>query len=145
MSDEQLMDSVMTYEAETEKFLVQVQNFFLARESDPEQGQFFWAYRIQITNKSEETAQLLYRHWMITDGMGRKEDVKGAGVIGEQPVFPPDESFTYTSGCPLKTPTGFMKGTYEMKWLSGTHAGKMFKIDVPAFSLDSPDANLALN
>ena len=94
-----------------------------------------WAYRIRIENLGREPVQLLRRTWHITDAHGRTQSVKGAGVIGQQPVLEPGESFEYTSGTPLETPSGFMVGTYHMV---ATDSGEAFDVAIPAFSLDSP-------
>ena len=109
---------------------------FLPERSSPQQGYFFWAYTIAITNKSAETVQLRSRHWRITDALGRVQEVKGPGVVGEQPRLAPGDSFKYESGVPLETPSGLMVGTYSMV----TDGGKPFEVAIPAFSLDSPAA-----
>ena len=96
---------------------------------------FFWAYTIAITNNSDDTVQLKTRHWRITDANGRRQEVRGAGVVGEEPVLKAGESFEYTSGVPLQTPSGFMVGSYGMV----TAGGEQFDIEIPAFSLDSSD------
>ena len=110
---------------------------FLHDQSDPDQNRFFWAYTITIRNDGQEIAQLLNRWWHITDALGRTHDVRGPGVVGEQPVLKPGESYRYTSGVPLETPSGFMEGEYEIKLLSG----ERFQATIPIFSLDSPFAN----
>ncbi len=122
------------YEKTTRNILVTVQPFYLEEQSAPEEDRFVWAYRVNIANRGGETVQLLRRHWRITDRLGRLQEVEGPGVVGEQPVLKPGESFEYTSGCPLPTPSGIMVGTYQMTTTGGEH----FDIDVPAFSLDSP-------
>ncbi len=129
------------YRAITRNVQVTVKPRFLAGESDPARGRFFWAYTVEIANLGGETVQLRSRHWVITDGNGRSEEVRGAGVIGKQPVLPPGERFEYTSGCPLPTPQGIMEGTYQMV----NDAGEPFEIMVPPFSLDSPHARRILN
>jgi len=96
---------------------------------------FFWAYTIDIVNRGEETVQLKTRHWKITDALGRLQEVKGPGVVGEEPVLKPGESYEYTSGVPLPTPSGFMEGSYGMI----TEDGRAFDIDIPLFSLDTPE------
>ena len=123
------------YRAVTRQIEVKVTPRFLPDRSSPENGYFFWAYTITLTNFGGETVQLKTRHWRITDGLGRQQEVQGPGVVGEEPVLEPGESFEYTSGVPLPTPTGFMAGTYGM--ISGD---KSFEIEVPAFSLDAPEA-----
>lgn len=129
------------YQAVTRQIEVTVEPQFLPERSAPEKQQFFWAYTINIVNNSRETVQLKTRHWIITDGTGRRQDVRGEGVIGEQPVLAPGERFEYTSGVPLTTPSGFMSGRYQMV----NERGERFEIDIPLFSLDSPDARRTLN
>ena len=114
---------------------------FVADRSSPENGYYFWAYTIAITNHGTETVQLKTRHWRITDANGRLQEVRGAGVVGEEPVLKAGESFEYTSGVPLQTPSGFMAGSYGMVTLGGEH----FDIEIPAFSLDSGDTKRTLN
>lgn len=121
------------YRAVTRNIEVTVSPRFLAERSDPEKGHFFWAYTIGITNLGRSTVQLMSRHWQITDAQGRMQEVRGAGVVGEQPVLEPGESFEYTSGVPLPTSSGFMTGSYGMV----TGQGERFDIDIPAFSLDA--------
>jgi ApaG protein len=129
------------YQAVTRDIEVIVTPRFLAERSSPDNGYFFWAYTIEIKNGSSETVQLKTRHWKITDANGRLQEVRGAGVVGEEPVLKPGESFEYTSGVPLPTPSGFMLGTYGM--VSAT--GEGFEIEVPAFSLDSAHAKPTIN
>ena len=118
---EDLIDGVMTFEAETSGVRVAVQSYFLEEQSDAEKSQFVWAYRIKISNESSMTVQLLNRHWIITDANGSVQEVQGEGVIGEQPVIGEGQWFTYTSGTPLTTPSGFMRGNYEMQDENGEH------------------------
>ena len=106
-----------------------------------ERGQYFWSYTIVITNTGAETVQLRTRHWIITDATGHKQEVRGEGVVGKQPVLAPGEHFEYTSGVPLPTASGFMTGRYQMV----SESGERFEIDVPTFSLDSPDNKRVLN
>jgi len=129
------------YRTVTRGIEVQVTPKYLAERSSPENGYFFWAYTIEITNRGRDTVQLKTRHWKITDAQGRLQEVKGAGVVGETPVLEPGESFEYTSGVPLPTPSGFMVGTYGMV----TAAGDGFDIDIPAFSLDSAQGKRTIN
>ncbi len=129
------------YEKVTRNICVSVRPFYLEEQSAPDEDRFVWAYRVNIENRSEDTVQLLQRHWRITDKFGRLQEVNGPGVVGEQPVLKPGESFEYTSGCPLETPSGIMAGTYEM----GTTGGEKFNIEIPAFSLDSPYDTAAIN
>ena len=129
------------YTAVTHDIQVTVLPEFLDERSDPDEGRFFWAYTIEITNLGRSEVQLIARHWIITDGVGRIETVKGLGVVGEQPILKPGETFRYTSGCPLTTPSGMMSGTYRM-----TDAqGHSLSIEIPAFSLDSPHARRVIN
>ena len=130
------------YRAVTRNIEVTVEPQYLADRSAPDQGQYFWAYTIEITNKSAETVQLKTRHWRITDAFGRRQEVRGAGVVGEQPVLEPGQSFEYTSGVPLPTPSGIMVGSYGM---TTTKTGEAFDIEVPAFSLDSPGSRRTVN
>jgi ApaG protein len=123
------------YEAITRKITVTVTPRFMPERSSLEKGYFFWSYKIEITNRSAETVQLKTRHWKITDAFGRVQEVRGAGVVGEEPVLAPGASFEYTSGVPLPTPSGFMVGTYGMVTLEG----ERFEVEIPTFSLDSPD------
>lgn len=120
---------------------VGVASYFLGDQSDPDQGRYVWAYRICIKNDGDDAVQLISRHWIITDGKGRTEHVRGPGVIGEQPVLQPGESFEYSSGCPLTTPSGFMVGTYQMV----REDGETFEADIPAFPLDSPHSGVTLH
>jgi len=129
------------YSAITREIRVQVEPIYLDDQSEPDAAQYVWAYRVQIENEGLETVQLLTRYWHITDGMGRVQEVRGAGVVGEQPVLNPGESYEYTSGTPLPTPSGIMKGSYQMR----TPTGEKFDIEVPAFSLDCPHEARRLN
>ena len=129
------------YEKITRDILVSVRSFYLEEQSSPDEDHFVWAYKVNIQNRGQDTVQLLNRHWKITDKLGRLQEVRGSGVVGEQPVIKPGESFEYTSGCPLETPSGIMAGTYQMS----TAAGERFDIEIPAFSLDSPYDNAAIN
>ncbi|MDX2223113.1 MAG: Co2+/Mg2+ efflux protein ApaG [Rhodospirillaceae bacterium] len=129
------------YEKVTRDILVSVRPFYLAEQSSPDRNHFVWAYRVNIQNRGAQTVQLLNRHWRITDKYGRLQEVKGPGVVGEQPVLKPGESFEYTSGCPLETPSGIMVGTYEME----STGGERFLVEIPAFSLDSPHDRAAIN
>jgi ApaG protein len=129
------------YQAMTRDIEVKVTPRFLAERSSPENGYFFWAYTIAIANRGNETVQLKTRHWRITDALGRVQEVRGAGVVGEEPTLAPGESFEYTSGVPLQTPSGFMTGSYGMV----TEAGERFDIAIPDFSLDSPEVGRTVN
>lgn len=129
------------YRAVTRRIEVIVEPSFLPDRSSAQHGQFFWAYTIVIVNSGDETVQLKTRHWIITDEAGRHQEVRGEGVVGEQPILAPGERFEYTSGVPLPTASGFMTGSYQMV----TENGEPFEIDIPAFSLDSPDRKHTLN
>jgi ApaG protein len=122
------------YRALTRGIQVTVTPRYLADKSSPGQDRYFWAYTIEIKNLGDVTVQLKTRHWKITDGQGHVQEVRGPGVVGEQPVLKPGERFEYTSGVPLNTPTGLMAGTYQMI----ADNGERFDAEVPAFSLDSP-------
>ena len=123
------------YEAETRGIRVEVRPLFLDDQSSPSESRFVWAYRVRVENKGREAVQLMRRTWRITDAHGRVQLVHGAGVIGEQPVLEPGESFEYTSGTPLDTPSGFMAGQYHFVV---TASGEAFDAEIPLFSLDSP-------
>ena len=129
------------YRAITRQIEVTVEPNFMPERSSAENRQYFWSYTIVITNTGAETVQLRTRHWIITDASGRKQEVRGEGVVGKQPVLAPGERFEYTSGVPLATTSGFMTGHYQME----SESGERFEIDVPTFSLDSPDNNRVLN
>jgi len=129
------------YREVTRNIEVTVTPRFLSERSSPESGYYFWAYTINLTNLGRETVQLKSRHWRITDAAGRLQEVKGAGVVGEQPVLKPGDAFEYTSGVPLPTPSGFMTGSYGMV----TESGEPFDIAIPTFSLDSSDAGRTIN
>ena len=129
------------FKARTKDIIVSVETTFLENESEPADGYYVWAYHITITNEGDDTVQLLSRHWIITDGLGRTQEVKGSGVVGEQPILAPGGSFTYTSGTPLTTPTGMMQGTYTMAQKSSPR----IEVEVPLFSLDSDYAKKTLH
>lgn len=114
---------------------------FVPERSDADEGQFFWAYTVEIANQGSTTVQVTARHWKITDANGHFEEVKGAGVVGEQPVLKPGEIFRYTSGCPLTTSSGIMAGSYQLV----CEGGEAFEVEVPTFSLDSPFTKRVLN
>jgi ApaG protein len=124
------------YRATTRQVQITVKPEYSPDRSEPSEGEYFWAYTIEILNLGEDAVQLISRHWKITDANGRTEEVKGAGVVGKQPLLRQGERFEYTSGVPLKTPSGLMSGTYQMV----TEDGDDFDAEVPAFSLDSPSA-----
>ena len=129
------------YEAVTRGIRISVTPQYLEDQSAPEDSEFFWAYTIEITNETETTVQLRSRVWHITDGRGNTEEVRGPGVVGEQPVIIPGGSFSYTSGCPLGTPSGIMVGSYQMEGEDGA----LFDVAIPAFSLDCPFAVRSVN
>ncbi|MDB4127820.1 Co2+/Mg2+ efflux protein ApaG [Hyphomicrobiales bacterium] len=113
---------------------INVDPVYLEDESEPEEDYFLWAYTINILNKSKEPIQLRSRYWRITDSQGIIHEVSGEGVVGEQPILNPGESYEYTSGVPLTTPSGIMVGAYMME----NDMGESFIVDIPPFSLDSP-------
>lgn len=129
------------YSQTTKNIRVTVEPRYLEDQSNPSEWRFFWAYTIEIANSGRAPVQIVARHWIITDQNGRREDVRGLGVVGEQPVIVPGASFSYTSGCPLATPSGVMVGTYQA--LDGD--GAMFTVAIPAFSLDVPGAKPVVN
>ena len=132
----------MPYSATTRDICVTVEPIFLEDQSSASEDHYVWAYQVKIENVGSERVKLLNRYWHITDAMGRVQEVRGEGVVGEQPVLGPGESFEYTSGTPLGTPSGIMVGSYEMVT---TESGERFDIAVPAFSLDSPYQARQLN
>lgn len=127
----------MMYSLTTRNIKVSVTPNYLETQSLPTEGQYTWAYHIKIENLGRDTVQLLNRHWIITDANGVTKEVKGPGVVGEQPVLHPGGSHEYTSGVSLTTQSGLMVGTYEMANIS--KASEIFKIDIPGFSLDTPE------
>jgi ApaG protein len=129
------------YTETTRSITVTVNPIYLEDQSSPAENHYVWAYQVRIENHGSDTVQLRRRHWRITDALGRVQEVRGAGVVGEQPVLEPGESFEYTSGTPLPTPSGIMVGSYEME----TRKGENFEVAVPAFSLDSPHQAVRLN
>lgn len=129
------------YEAVTSDIRVRVTPRFLEEESSPDEGRYFWAYTVEITNESVATVQLKTRRWLITDANGRQETVRGPGVVGKTPTLSPGQSFEYTSGCPLTTPSGIMSGSYQMQQSDG----RMLDVTIPSFSLDSPYAKRIIN
>lgn len=124
------------YEQETEGMVVRVAPEFMPEESKPAENRFVWSYTIEIENRTPDRVQLLSRFWRITDENGVTQEVRGEGVIGQQPVIGPGQSFRYTSAAPLAAPSGVMHGAYSMQRVDNGHA---FDIAVPAFSLDTPD------
>ncbi len=124
------------YDCTTRLIRITVEPQYLEDESNPDDSYFVWAYTIVIENTGKEVVQLKNRHWVITDALGRVHEVQGPGVVGEQPILNPGDSFEYTSGTPLSTTTGIMAGSYQME----TNLGEKFDVQIPAFSLDCPYA-----
>ncbi|MDC0073916.1 Co2+/Mg2+ efflux protein ApaG [Alphaproteobacteria bacterium] len=122
------------YDTTTRNIQVNVEPLYLEEESIPEDDHFVWAYKVTIQNQGSESVKLLNRYWKITDALGRVKEVNGSGVVGEQPVIGPGDSYEYMSGAPLPTPSGLMLGKYEMV----NDQGESFNVDIPPFSLDSP-------
>ncbi len=129
------------YSSTTHDIRVTVQPVFLEEQSSPDDHQFVWAYQVRIENLGDRTVRLRNRYWSITDAEGRTQEVRGPGVVGEQPLLRPGDSFEYTSGCPLTTPSGVMVGSYEME----AETGERIEVAIPAFSLDSPHQKVRLN
>ena len=129
------------YERITRGVKVIVRPQYLDGHSKPEEGHFVWSYCVTIENHGRETVTLRTRYWKITDATGHVQEVRGAGVVGEQPVLKPGDSYSYTSGCPLKTSSGFMVGAYQMQ----LPTGEFINVEIPAFSLDSPHEKHAIN
>ena len=129
------------YSSITNDIRVTVRPTYLAEQSSPGDNHYVWAYHIRIDNTGERAVQLRFRFWRITDGLGRIQEVRGAGVVGEQPVIPPGAAYEYTSGTPLATPSGIMVGSYQVE----TEDGESFEVAIPAFSLDSPHQPISLH
>ena len=127
-------EAMQTSEAITQGIRIHVTAQYSAEHSQPQSKRWLFLYTIQISNESESTVQLLSRHWIITDADQQVEEVRGLGVVGKQPVLAPGESFEYTSGCPLTTPFGSMRGTYQMTTTDGDH----FDVEIAAFALTEP-------
>ncbi|MCA3249645.1 MAG: Co2+/Mg2+ efflux protein ApaG [Holosporaceae bacterium] len=127
-------ESTPLYSKITRSVRISVEPHYLADQSAPADRHFLWAYRVLIENLGNETVQLLSRYWRITNAFGQVQEVRGAGVVGEQPELEPGQSFEYTSGTPLTTPSGIMVGCYSMV----TSGGEKFDVDIPAFPLDIP-------
>lgn len=121
-------------EAVTNNVRVEVESQYAPDHSQPFQNHWFFHYTIRITNEGDDTVQLISRHWVITDATGHTDEVTGPGVVGEQPVLAPGESFSYTSGCPLRTSSGVMRGTYSMVTEGGDH----FDVEIAPFALHEP-------
>ena len=129
------------YERVTRGVKVIVRPQYLDGQSRPEEGHYVWAYTVTIENHGRDTVTLRTRYWKITDAFGVVQEVRGAGVVGEQPTLKPGDSYSYTSGCPLKTSSGLMVGAYQMQLVSG----EFINVEIPAFSLDSPHEKHAIN
>lgn len=129
------------YSAVTQNIRVTVRPDFSDERSAPELNRYFWTYAVDISNRGARRVQLLSRRWIITDALGKVETVEGPGVVGEQPTLAPGQSFSYVSGCPLKTASGSMEGVYRMI----DETGALFEVEIPAFSLDSPHMRRILN
>ena len=129
------------YTAITRGIAVSVEPNYLEARSSPDNSQYFWAYRVIIENQGQETVHLLSRHWMITNARGELTEVKGPGVVGEQPILKPGQRFEYRSGVPLNTPSGMMGGAYQME----SESGERFDIEIPTFALDRPNKAVFLN
>ncbi len=129
------------YSAVTRHIEITVLPEFVPERSDEARGQFFWSYTVEIANTGPTSIQLTHRHWIITDAEGRREEIRGEGVVGEQPVLQPGESFRYTSGCPLPTPSGFMAGSYRIV----ENGGDAFEAEIPMFPLDRPETRRVLH
>jgi ApaG protein len=127
---------IMGSSATTRGIRVEVESVFVPERSDPAEKRWFFAYKIRIANEGSETAQLISRHWIITDGDGDAEEVRGPGVVGKQPTLGPGQSFEYSSACPLATSFGTMHGTYQMV----TEGGEQFDIEIAPFALAEPYA-----
>ena len=128
------MNALFPYAEETRGITVRVAVSFLPEQSDPDKGQWFWAYHIRVENGSDLAVQLMSRRWVIADGRGARHTVEGEGVIGEQPVIAPGEAYDYVSGCPLATSTGSMHGSYRMVGEDGSS----FEVAIPKFALTAP-------
>ena len=129
------------YSAVTHDIKVTVSPEYSPERSEPSEGRYFWLYTVEIANLGGVAVQLTHRHWRITDGFGHIEEVRGPGVVGDQPLIEPGRAYRYTSGCPLTTPSGIMAGEYRMVDANG----RDFEVEIPAFSLDSPHAQRTVN
>ncbi|MDX0759343.1 Co2+/Mg2+ efflux protein ApaG [Sinorhizobium medicae] len=129
------------YRALTHDIEVTVEPYYLEEQSDPDDSRYVWGYRIIIANHSDVAVRLMTRYWHITDENGQVDEVSGPGVIGEQPLLDPGDTYEYSSGCPLDTPSGVMFGHYSME----AEGGETFNVAIPAFSLDSPGLVRTLN
>ena len=128
--------NVFSSEAVTRGIRIRVRSLYVPERSQPESSSWFFVYNVQISNEGTVAAQLISRHWVITDANGRVQEVKGPGVVGEQPNLAPGQSYEYTSACPLATPFGSMQGTYQMV----TQEGTQFDAEIAPFTLAEPRA-----
>lgn len=135
------MGALLKYSRVTDGVRVTVYPIYLENQSYPEENEFLWAYHVKIENNRTESIRLRKRYWKITDSLGRIQEIRGNGVVGEEPLLGPGEIFEYTSGAPLSTPSGIMVGRYAME----NPSGQLFEVDIPAFSLDSPHENIRIN
>ena len=129
------------YRKVTHEIEITVEPRFLPEHSSADNRRYVWSYTVTVRNLSRHAVRLRSRHWVITNANGEVEEVRGAGVVGEQPLIEPETAFTYTSGCPLTTPSGIMVGSYAMEGPDGAR----FSVEIPAFSLDLPDARPTMN
>ena len=134
MSGPAAMNAFFPHSATTRGVTVRVSVSFLPEQSEPDKGRWFWAYHIRLENGGNQAVQLISRHWLITDGRGARHEVRGDGVVSEQPVIEPGQSYDYVSGCPLHTPTGTMEGSYHMV----AEDGSSFEAAIPRFALVGP-------
>ena len=130
-----IASSLFRYHAETAGVTVRVSVTYLAEQSSPDAGRWFWSYHIRIENHRDDAVQLLARHWLITDALGNVLEVRGPGVVGDTPRIEPGDSYDYVSGCPLETASGAMAGEFHMI----DELGNAFDIAIPAFELAAPD------
>lgn len=135
------MKILFPFSATTRGVTVRVSPAYLPDQSDPKSGRWVWSYHIRIENDGRQAVQLISRHWIITDARGKIEEVKGLGVVGEQPIVEPGRAYDYVSGCPLETASGLMRGSYRMV----DSVGESFDVAIPPFSLDSPQAKARPN
>lgn len=126
-----MLDNLVQYTEKTHNISISVRPAYVPEKSSPEANSYFFVYKIKIKNEGSLTMKLVSRHWIITNGKGKVEQVEGPGVVGEQPLLNPGEEFEYVSACPLDTPTGNMRGSYTMETLSG----EKFKVTIPVFFL----------
>jgi ApaG protein len=129
------------FEQRTKDVIVRVEPEFLEEQSSVSDSRFIWAYTVEIDNRGKHDLQVTGRFWQIADSRGQVQEVRGAGVVGEQPTIKSGEVFRYTSGAPLTAPSGMMRGTYSVQ----SPDGESYDIDIPAFVLDSPHEGLVLN